>query len=490
MIDKREFFGGGGEMGALTRAYDWGSSVLGPPETWSQSLRTALRIVLSTQHPMFIWWGPDLVQFYNDAYRKTLGSERHPSALGQRGAECWKEIWDIIGPQIDLVMRGDGATWHEDQLVPLTRNGQREDVWWTYGFGPIDDPLAPNGIGGVLVVCNDVTERHRSFEALAVSQQRLGLALSAGAIGTWDWHIQTDLVFADERFARACGLGAEESRAGAPISRYLRNVHPEDRERLDSSLKKAIESGDEYAEEYRVERHDGATRWILSRGRCYRDGAGEPVRFSGAAIDITERKEAEQHRMFLVDELRHRGRNMLAMVQAIANQTLTEGSTISDAREKLGSRLAALSRTQDVLTGIGADGVDIGQVIHTAMEPHAGDWGRFALKGPKVDVSPRSAVAFALAFHELATNATKYGALSTSDGRVDVEWTVGAEPDRAFELRWSESGGPPVSPPTRRGFGSRLLERVLSGEFGAVVSSSYPVSGVVWRVVTPLAKIA
>ena len=115
---------------------------------------------------MFIWWGPELIQFYNDAYRQTMGPERHPSALGQRGRECWAEIWDIIGPQIELVMAGQGATWHEDQLVPVTRHGRREDVWWTYGYSPIDDDAQPHGVGGVLVVCNDVTQEHLAREAL------------------------------------------------------------------------------------------------------------------------------------------------------------------------------------------------------------------------------------------------------------------------------------------------------------------------------------
>ena len=110
-------------MGELTRAFDWSGTPIGPPDGWPQSLRTALRILLNTNHPMFIWWGPELIQFYNDAYRQTMGPERHPSALGQRGRECWEEIWPIIGPQIEQVMSGGGATWHEKALVPVTRYG-------------------------------------------------------------------------------------------------------------------------------------------------------------------------------------------------------------------------------------------------------------------------------------------------------------------------------------------------------------------------------
>jgi PAS domain S-box-containing protein len=153
------FLSGGGEMGALIRAHDWTNSSLGAPEHWPQPLRTAIRLLLNTGHPMYVWWGPDLLCFYNDAYRRSIGPERHPSSLGRPAREVWAEIWDIIGPQIEQVMTGGGATWQENALVPITRNGRREDVYWTYSYGPIDDDAAPNGVGGVLVVCTETTEQ-------------------------------------------------------------------------------------------------------------------------------------------------------------------------------------------------------------------------------------------------------------------------------------------------------------------------------------------
>lgn len=159
-------------MGALMRARDWRRSPIGPPETWPQSLKTAVRLVLTTGHPMFIWWGPRLIQFYNDAYRQSIGPERHPSALGQEGRACWEEIWPIIGPQIEHVMSGRGSTWHENALVPITRNGKREDVYWTYSYGPIDDPLAPTGVGGVLVVCTETTEAVMARRRLAFEREQ------------------------------------------------------------------------------------------------------------------------------------------------------------------------------------------------------------------------------------------------------------------------------------------------------------------------------
>src|SRR5688572_16569352 len=165
-----KFLQRGGEMGSLMRGHDWSATAVGPPETWPQTLKTTIRLLLNTQHPMFIWWGEDLIQFYNDAYRQTMGPERHPSALGQRGRECWEEIWPIIGPQIEHVMAGKGATWNEQHLVPVTRHGSKEQVWWTYGYSPIDDE---SGVGGVLVICTDVTEEVEARIAFKAEGERL-----------------------------------------------------------------------------------------------------------------------------------------------------------------------------------------------------------------------------------------------------------------------------------------------------------------------------
>jgi PAS domain S-box-containing protein len=151
-------FAGPGEMRALCREFDWGSTPLGPVEGWPACLRTTAGIVLGSANPMFLFWGPELVQLYNDAYRPSLGrGGRHPRALGARGREFWTDIWDTIGPQIEQVMTRGEATWHEDQYLPIERNGRLEDVWWTYSYSPVrgDD----GGIAGTLVVCQETTRR-------------------------------------------------------------------------------------------------------------------------------------------------------------------------------------------------------------------------------------------------------------------------------------------------------------------------------------------
>src|SRR4051794_10877273 len=165
------FLSGGGEMGRLMREHDWSSSPLGQPAAWPQALRTVVRLMLNTGHPMYIWWGPELACLYNDAYRQSIGPERHPESLGRSALEVWAEIWDIIGPQIDQVMSGRGPTWHENALVPITRHGRREDVYWTYSYSPIDDETAATGVGGVLVTCTETTRavlaKARETEAAA-----------------------------------------------------------------------------------------------------------------------------------------------------------------------------------------------------------------------------------------------------------------------------------------------------------------------------------
>src|SRR5688572_28008119 len=165
-------FDGPGEMRARCREMNWSATPLGPPRQWPVSLRIIVATMLASRHPMFLWWGPELVQIYNDAYRPSFAEGgRHERALGARGAEFWTDIWDIIGPQIRQVLAGEGATWHEDQLVPIERNGRIEDVWWTYGYSPAFDDAG--NIAGVLVVCQETTANVLGHDRLAEANRQL-----------------------------------------------------------------------------------------------------------------------------------------------------------------------------------------------------------------------------------------------------------------------------------------------------------------------------
>jgi signal transduction histidine kinase len=167
-----EFLAGGGAMGERIRAHPWAHTPLGDPQFWPRGLRTAVRVLLTTQHPIFIFWGHEHTCLYNDAYSRSLGPEKHPSILGAPGRESWEEIWPIIGPQIQQVMRGEGATWHENQLVPIVRHGALQDVYWTYSYSPIDEPEFPHGAGGVLVICTETTEQVLAERRLSAERER------------------------------------------------------------------------------------------------------------------------------------------------------------------------------------------------------------------------------------------------------------------------------------------------------------------------------
>jgi signal transduction histidine kinase len=158
-------------MADLTRRMDWSSTPAGPLETWPETLLVTVNTLLASRQPMFLWWGNELTQFYNDAYRPSLGADKHPSALGQSGAVCWPEIWHVIGPQIDSVFSRGESVWFEDQLIPIIRDGVLTDVYWTYSYSPVRSP--DGRICAVLVVCSETTGRMLASRALQAERARL-----------------------------------------------------------------------------------------------------------------------------------------------------------------------------------------------------------------------------------------------------------------------------------------------------------------------------
>jgi two-component sensor histidine kinase len=205
----------------------------------------------------------------------------------------------------------------------------------------------------------------------------------------------------------------------------------------------------------------------------------------GSSVDITERRRAEEHRLLLVNELNHRVKNTLAVVQGLARQTFREAADVKTAVARFEERLTALSRAHNLLTDENWASAGLYEVVRDQL---GGDRlaGRISLAGPQVLLSPQVAVSLALVLHELATNATKYGALSNDTGRVQVSWVP--DPARGMvALRWVETGGPAVHAPRRRGFGSRLIERALASEVGGRVALQFLPEGVVCEIEAPVA---
>ncbi|MBL8771198.1 MAG: PAS domain-containing protein [Phenylobacterium sp.] len=259
-------------------------------------------------------------------------------------------------------------------------------------------------------------------------------------------------------------------------------LFPEDRALVNAAVSAAVAERSVFQLEHRVRRVDGSAGWVHSRAIPILDAQGAITEWFGAATDVTARKAAEQHLRLMVNELNHRVKNSLATVQAMTAQTLRRGDIPDDVRETLTSRLMALASAHDVLTDERWSGADLRDLVLQAAAPYVSLSGSspFSVAGPPVFLPPKTAIAMALAFHELTTNAAKYGALSAPGGKVAVEWTVdGGGDTRRLALTWRESGGPPVRPPTRRGFGTRLIERGLSAELQGRVTLDYAAQGLV-----------
>jgi two-component sensor histidine kinase len=208
-----------------------------------------------------------------------------------------------------------------------------------------------------------------------------------------------------------------------------------------------------------------------------------------AGIDVTDHVHAGRHLQLMNAELEHRVKNTLAVVGAIASQTLRESST-DDAFEAFQSRLSALGRAHDILTSTSRPTASIRAVVENALAPHRPGAGRISVSGPHIIVGSKQALSLSLAIHELATNAIKYGALSNDRGRIDISWRRKSDGDAPiFHFMWRERDGPPVMKPTKKGFGSELIERGLAWDFGARVDVSYEPSGFICRLTAPLRNL-
>lgn len=318
------------------------------------------------------------------------------------------------------------------------------------------------------------TERGRT--ALRQSEQQLELALRAGRLGNWALDLPSGRMIGSELFRANFGLGAEDA-----FDRYaslVARVHPDDRARQQREMDAAITERTDLESEYRTITPGGETRWVLVRGRAAYSDDGAPVRMTGVSLDITARKTADEHQRLLLDELNHRVKNTLATVQSIALQSVRRADAATF-EETFLSRIAALARAHDLLTEVAWEGADLKEVIGRTLAPYApdGQSDRIHLSGPRIRLGPNAAVSLTMAFHELATNAGKYGALSVAGGRVDVTWRAASHGPGAVEIDWTESGGPDVSPPTRRGFGSRLVEKGLAREFDGQVDLVFAPQG-------------
>jgi PAS domain S-box-containing protein len=291
-------------------------------------------------------------------------------------------------------------------------------------------------------------------------------------MAVWVYEAATDNIATSPALNRLLGFpedatpSSEELRAG-----YLTG----ERERVSVIARAALARGEPYFEaEYEYRRRDGRPIWLLMRAEIMLDRSGEPERVVGVVLDITERKRAEEHWAILVEELNHRVKNTLAVVQSIATMSLRADADPALARQRFVERITALAKTHDVLTRENWTGAGLRDIFQQTVSPFDERIsGRIVATGPDIWLPPRLAVSFSLMINELITNALKYGALSVPEGSVSLNWSDG----EMFTLSWIERRGPPVLPPSRKGFGTALLHRGFVREINGTLDLRYEPEG-------------
>jgi PAS domain S-box-containing protein len=397
-----------------------------------------------------------------------------------RAWERWRHSLETGEPyEIEYrLRRADGAyRWTLGRALPLRDARGKIERW----FG----------------TCTDIEDIKATEDKLRISEERLRLALGAAeTIGTFVWDVDANRITADTGFARLFGQDPAAMAAGMSQAGLLDVVHPADRDRVQQQILRTIEMGEAYDMEHRVVQPGGELRWIVARGRCKRDASGSHRRFSGAVVDITERKRAEEGQELLAKELSHRIKNIFTVIGGMVSLSASGTSEeVKGFAANLRRRLQALARAHEYVRPQGGEArpiegaTTLKGLLATLLAPYgAEEAGRMRLAGDDVPVGVKAATSLALILHELATNAAKYGALSRPEGGVAI---TGERLGERFGLTWRERGGPAVQgPPERRGFGTLLAERGAITQLGGSIAQDWAREGLTLRLEVPLARLA
>ncbi len=326
--------------------------------------------------------------------------------------------------------------------------------------------------------------RNLGEQRLRESEERLRFAYDIAEIAAWDVDlVQNVSVWSPKLFDM---LGIEHAKPPYP-ELLFNQVLPEDLPALRQAYDGSIANRTTFNHEFRIRRRDGEVRHLIGVGRVVAEAGGRPSRMIGINYDNTERKQAEEQIKLLSREISHRSKNMLGLVQAIARQTASGGPT--DFLDRFSSRLHSLAAAQDLLVNDAWQGVQLDALVRSQLA-HFGDLigSRITIAGPPVRLPPPAAQCIGMALHELATNAAKYGALSAERGRIEIIWSIAVDRD-CFELTWRESGGPRVSAPSRKGFGTTVIGKMVSVSLGGTADLRFSATGLEWNVVCSAADL-
>ncbi|KQS63424.1 hypothetical protein ASG39_16245 [Rhizobium sp. Leaf371] len=486
--DAFAFLGNGGEIRQLIREFDWGATPIGRVETWPGCLRTATALVLQSPVPIVMLWGEHGIMIYNDAYSGFAG-KRHPQLLGSKVREGWAEIADFNDNVMRVGLAG-GTLAYRDQELTLHRRGVPEQVWMNLDYSPVLDEAGKPA--GVIAIVVETTSEVLARQRIAREHERL-LQLFAQA-PTFMAMLRGENHVFEMVNPNYQSLIGDRDVIGKPVGEALPELAGQGFEAL---LDQAYSSGEPVSR--------WSERLVLIRSaeigaeERYVDFVYQPIKADSGEVthifvqgsDVTERVIAEHRQRLLVNELNHRVKNTLASVQAITTQTLRGAMSLKEASDSINGRILALSRAHNMLTAQNWTGADLSDVLETALSIHDDpDHSRLEITAQTLRFEPHAALSIALALHELAINAEKYGALSRSEGRVEIVCeTTRVEDQEVFRMTWREKGGPPVHPPQRRGFGFHLLERALPVELTGTVRIHHRPDGLVFELSAPLAAV-
>ena len=310
-----------------------------------------------------------------------------------------------------------------------------------------------------------------STRQLRQSERLRSLALAAGQMGSWEWNVARGSTVWDQGQCEI--FGVDPSTFVPTVDSVRPLISPGDFELLERAFRKLSKNANTFQTEFRVLRPNGEVRWCTGTAIANFDERGRLIWLSGVTADITERKRAEERQILLAEEVDHRARNVVAVVQSIMR--LTRADTIDDYIGALDGRIGALSNAHRLLASSRWEGADLNRLVDEEFAPYrAGGKERVSVRGPVVVLPPATAQTIALALHELATNAAKYGALSREAGHVDLTWRLS---DGRLELSWKESNGPQIVPPSRRGYGSRAIVAGIERQLGGIVKFDWQTNG-------------
>jgi len=391
----------------------------------------------------------------------------------------WIGVVGLAAMALSLVLAylvGRGLTVETALLIERARAlGDRKTL------PPLDTRLEEYAVVDEALRKTDVALRSRTDELQAV--------VEVAPVAVWFTYDPAARQVIRNRFAaELMGLPSDDPSAFGVATPVVDTVAYKDGQvvtRDDRPLSRAMRGEQTDNQEFTYVLPNGEKRHLISSARTIRSSDGAILGAVQTSLDITHRIEAEESRKLLAQEMSHRVKNSMAVVQALAQQTLKNATSLPEAAATLAARLAALARANEMLTGSEAKPGDLQAIVEAAVSPQIGDH-RLTVDGPSVILQASMVVTMTLALHELATNAVKYGAMSAPEGQVHISWAVNQEKERkVVDLTWRETGGPTVTRPTQTGFGSRLLERAIKGA-GGRATVDYPAEGIVWTISIPI----